>query len=109
MNDDQVSFLKLEILPARVNAVEAGWLLGFPTHHIPPLTSSGLLRALGRPSHNSVRYFSTAEIIKLSKDRDWLAKATDAVANFWKEKNRSRRATASSHALSNANGRIQSY
>jgi hypothetical protein len=46
-----------------------------------------LLKPLGNPMPNSVKYFATVDILEFSKDRAWLGKATNAVSQHWKEKN----------------------
>ncbi|HAB17920.1 MAG TPA: hypothetical protein DCE44_15885 [Verrucomicrobiales bacterium] len=50
--------------------------------------SRGLLRPLGRPGQNSTKYFATAELLELRHDVKWLARATDAVQERWRLKNR---------------------
>jgi hypothetical protein len=42
---------------------------------------------MGRPSPNSVKYFATMEILELAKDRTWLAKFSNAIGQYWKDKN----------------------
>ena len=46
-----------------------------------------LLKPLGNPQPNSVKYFATVEVLELAKDRTWLAKVTNAVGQHWKQKN----------------------
>jgi hypothetical protein len=74
-------------LPARLDAAQTAALLGFQPHDIPVLTSSGLLKPLGRPAPNSIRYFAAVEIDRLREDREWLDKATRAIGRHWQEKN----------------------
>ena len=80
--------LSLYRLPARLDAAHTAALLGFQPHDISVLVRLGLLRPLGRPAPNSVRYFAAVEIDRLREDRDWLDKATRAVGRKWQEKNR---------------------
>jgi len=87
MGPQQQQFLSLPILPARLNVEQAAHYLGFQEHDLPILTAAGLLRPLGRPSHNSTKYFATVELEKLRADTKWLAKSTDAVQAHWRRKN----------------------
>ena len=54
---------------------------------IPILVSFGLLKPLGHPPASSVKYFASTEIEALKRDAKWLAKASDALRNHWKQKN----------------------
>src|SRR5580698_11171594 len=90
MNQDKKDFLALPTPPARLTIIEASWLLGFADHDIGVLVSAGLLKPLGRPPQSGSKYFATTEIQTLRNDVRWLAKASDAVVNFWKKKNAGR-------------------
>lgn len=88
MRDDQFHFLTLlGQLPARLTTEQAAWVLNCQAHDVPVLVSARLLKPLGSPQPNSVKYFAAAEIIELTKDRAWLAKMTNAVSQHWKQKN----------------------
>lgn len=88
MRDDQHRGLSLlGQLPARVTADQVAWMLNCQPHDIPVLVVARLLRPLGNPQPNSVKYFATLEILELAKDRTWLAKITNAVSHHWKQKN----------------------
>lgn len=89
MNPDHYQLLTLTTLPARVNATQAAQLLGFLPHELTMLTAAGLLKPLGRPAPNSIKYFATVELDELRRDTQWLSKATDAVQNHWRKKNHS--------------------
>lgn len=73
--------------PARLTAEQAAWVLNCQAHDVPTLVMARLLKPLGNPTPNSVKYFATVEVLELAKDRTWLAKATNAVGQHWKEKN----------------------
>ena len=91
MKNDKLDFLKLfKNLPARVNSEEASWLLGFAPHDMPVLVKAGMIKPLGRPAQNSVKYFASVELEELMVDRKWLSKATEIVYGHWREKNNSR-------------------
>lgn len=88
MRDDQHRFLSLlGQLPARLTAEQAAWVLNCQAHDVPVLVVARLLKPLGSPQPNSVKYFGTMEILELAKDRAWLAKVTNAVSQHWKQKN----------------------
>lgn len=88
MREDQDRFLALlGHPPARLNVEQTAWVLNCQAHDIPILVAARLLRPLGNPPQNGVKYFSTAEILDLAKDRSWLAKITHAVCAHWQKKN----------------------
>jgi hypothetical protein len=88
MREDQHRFLSLlGQLPARLTAEQAAWVLNCQAHDVPVLIFARLLKPLGSPLPNSVKYFATTEVLELAKDRTWLAKATNAVSQHWKQKN----------------------
>lgn len=92
MRDDQHRFLSLlGQLPARVTAEQVAWMLNCQPHDIPVLVVARLLKPLGNPQPNSVKYFATLEVLELMQDRTWLAKITNAVSNHWKQKNQHKR------------------
>ena len=94
MQQDKEHFLNLKSHSARVTAEEAGWILGFSSHEIPILVAEGLLKPLGHPARNGMKYFATAELEDLRRDRKWLAKASDAIVNYWQNKNSRKNSTA---------------
>jgi len=83
----QAEFLSWKVAPARLNATQAAWFLGFELHEITILVGTGLLKPLGHPARNSTKYFATEALEQLRRDEKWLARATDAIANYWKERN----------------------
>src|SRR4051812_18679969 len=99
MRDDQFHFLTLlGQLPARLTTEQAAWVLNCQAHDVPVLVSARLLKPLGNPQPNSVKYFAAAEIQELAKDRAWLAKMTNAVSHHWKQKNL-RKSTVDRHGV----------
>jgi hypothetical protein len=92
MREDQHRFLSLlGHLPARLTAEQAGWVLNCQTHDIPALVQAKLLRPLGNPAQNSVKYFAALDVLELAKDRSWLAKLTNTINQHWHKKNARRR------------------
>lgn len=84
---NEKSMLFVPRLPARLDVKQAAEILGFLPHELTVLLKVGLLKPLGKPAANGHKFFCTVEISTLSADRDWLDKATRAVARHWKERN----------------------
>jgi hypothetical protein len=87
MNPQREQFLNLKAIPARLTAEEAGWYLGFNAHEIPILVANGLLRPLGHPPVNGMKYFATETLTGLRQDVKWLTRASDAIVEHWQYKN----------------------
>jgi hypothetical protein len=87
MKDDQHRFLTLRQLPARLTAEQAAWVLGCQPHDMPVLVTSRLLKPLGNPAPNAVKFFAATEVLELVKDRSWLARLTNTVNQHWQKKN----------------------
>jgi hypothetical protein len=88
MKDDQLRFLTLlGQLPARLTAEQAGWVLNCQPHDIPALIHARLLKPLGNPSQNSTKYFATADILEMTKDRAWLVKVSNTICQHWQKQN----------------------
>lgn len=83
-------FALLGHLPARLTAEQAAWVLNCQAHDMPILVSSRLLKPLGNPPPNGVKFFSTADVLELTRDRAWLVKVTNAVTQHWQTKNRAK-------------------
>jgi hypothetical protein len=88
MRDDQHRFLTLlGHLPARLTAEQAACVLNCQAHDIPILVSARLLKPLGNPQANAVKFFATADLLEAVKDRAWLVKVTNAVSSHWRGQN----------------------
>jgi hypothetical protein len=88
MREDQHRFLTLlGQLPARLTAEQAAWMLNCQAHDVPILVATRLLKPLGNPPLNGVKFFSTADVLELSRDRAWLVKMTNAVCQHWQRQN----------------------
>ena len=85
--EDKYTFLNLPLLPARLNALETSWYLGFQLHEISILVSSGLLEPIGHPPTNTPKFFAAETLAELRTDEKWLEKATDAISTYWRRKN----------------------
>jgi hypothetical protein len=88
MKEDQQKFLSLAgQLPVCLTAEQAAWVLGCQAHDVPILVSSRLLKPLGNPAPNGIKFFATAEILESAKDRSWLARITNTINQHWRKKN----------------------
>lgn len=73
-------------LPARLNCIEAGALLGFSEDDIRHLATKKLLPLLGGANPGTF-WFAAVEIDGFSRDINWLARATKAVREHNRAKN----------------------
>jgi len=88
MRDDQQRFLTLlGHLPARLTAEQAAWVLNCQPHDIPLLVAAKLLKPLGNPPVYGVKFFATAGLLEQMKDRNWLARVSNAIYQYWQKKN----------------------
>jgi hypothetical protein len=88
MKEEQHQFLRLVGRPpARLTVEQAAWVLGCQPHDVPILISSRLLKPLGNPPQNGIKFFSTAEVTEMAKDRAWLAKMTQTISQHWHKRN----------------------
>ncbi len=88
MKDDQRQFLTLHArLPARLTMEQTAWIINCALHDIPVLVAGRLLKPLGDPPPNGVKYFATTEILELANDKAWLNRATHCIQQYWQGKN----------------------
>ena len=88
MKEDQHRFLMLMgQLPPRLTAEQTAWALNCQTHDLPVLVSARLLKPLGNPAPNTIKFYATADVLELGKDRNWLMRMTNAVNQHWHHKN----------------------
>jgi hypothetical protein len=103
MRDEQHQFLMLlGQLPARLTAEQAAWVLNCQPHDVPVLVAARLLKPLGNPLPNSVKYFATCEMLELMRDRAWLVRMTGAINQFWQRKNSARKSKLNPHEPTNS-------
>jgi hypothetical protein len=70
MSDDQHQFLSLlGQLPARLTVEQAAWVLNCQPHDVPILVAARLLKPLGNPPPNGIKYFAVLEVLESTKDR----------------------------------------
>jgi len=87
MTAEEKSFLCLRTLPARLTPEQTAWYLGCNTESVTVLIAAGLLKPLGRPKPNASKFFALAELEALRADTKWLARATEAIQNWHRQKN----------------------
>jgi hypothetical protein len=58
-----------------------------------------LLKPLGNPPPNSVKFFAMLELLEQIKDRTWLAKVTNALNQHWQVRNAARKTRLASASL----------
>jgi hypothetical protein len=69
MKEEQHQFLSLlGQPPARLTAEQAAWVLNCQTHDVPILVVARLLKPLGNPQKNGIKFFATSELLELVKD-----------------------------------------
>jgi hypothetical protein len=88
MRDDQHKFLMLlGQLPARLTAEQAAWVLNCQPHDMPALVAARLLKPLGNPPANGIKFFATADLLEAVKDRNWLVRVSSTIYQHWHKKN----------------------
>jgi hypothetical protein len=88
MRDEQHQFLMLlGQLPARLTAEQAAWVLNCQPHDIPALVAAKLIKPLGNPPANGIKFFATADLLEASKDRHWLVRMSATICQHWHKKN----------------------
>ena len=88
MKEAQYQFLRLlGQLPARLTVEQAVWVLNCQPHDVPILITSRLLKPLGNPAPNSIKFFATSDILESAKDRAWLTKVTATINQHWHKMN----------------------
>lgn len=78
---------RIPLPPARIDAAQTAAILGFQAHDIPTLVAAKMLKPLGKPVQNSVKYFAAVEVLARFDDPDWLNRATQRTSERWEVKN----------------------
>lgn len=103
MRDEQHRFLALlGRAPARLTAEQTAWVLNCQPHDVPVLVACKLLKPLGHPPQNGIKFFATREVLELAQDEKWLHKATVAIYQHWHQRNARRKETPEQEELSPA-------
>ena len=74
-------------LPARLTAEQAAWVLNCGPHDIPALVAARLLKPLGNPPPNGIKFFATGDVLENIKDRNWLVRVSVTIQQHWQKKN----------------------
>lgn len=95
MNDHQLRYLTLASrAPGRMTVDQVAWAINCQPTDIRILVAGRLLKPLGQPQPNSVKYFATQEVLDLVKDRDWLHRVTLVLQQYWPRRRRNMAAAA---------------
>jgi len=92
--------LNLRRLPARLTVQQTAALLNCGEHDVPVLISNGMLKPLGHPPANAVKYFAPTDVLELAGDSERMAQICDTIYEHWRAKNAAR---------SNGNGNKRSH
>ena len=96
--------LNLRRLPAMLTSAQTAALLDCGgEHNIPVLVRARLLKPLGNPPPNAVKYFATVEVLELAADVKQLSQIRDAVYKYWHGKNTAK--TKNAHRTFNTSSR----
>jgi hypothetical protein len=82
--------LNLRRLPAMLTIAQTAVLLNRGEHDIPVLVRAGLLKPLGAPPPNAVKFFATVEVLELADDRHVLDRICAVLTEYWRGKNGNR-------------------
>jgi hypothetical protein len=78
MREEQHQFLRLlGQLPARLTAEQAAWVLNCQVHDVPALVAAKLLKPLGNPSANTIKFYATADLLELMLGHSFTDSFTD--------------------------------
>jgi len=92
MREDQHRFLMLlGQLPARLTVEQTAWVLNCQVHDMPILVAARLLKPLGNPPSNGIKFFAASEVLELAKDPKWLVRVTVAINQYWYKQNARRK------------------
>src|SRR5688572_27328238 len=96
------AFLNLRHLPARLDVEQTAALLGHHPDHIPILIEGKLLKPLGNPSKNAIKWFASCDILEKCRDAEWLDRAAKHIARYWQRKNGRRSSEVAASEMSEA-------
>ena len=88
MKEEQHQFLTLVGQPpARLTVEQTAWALGCQVHDIPILVAARLIKPLGNPLPNGIKFFATMDVLELVKNRSWLVRMTNVILQHWQKQN----------------------
>jgi hypothetical protein len=74
-------------------------VLNCQPHDIPCLIAARLLKPLGNPPANGIKFFATTDLLDEMKDRNWLARISSTIYQHWHKKNSGRKSRLGSETL----------
>jgi hypothetical protein len=78
-------------LPARLTSEQAAWVLNCQPHDVPIFVAVRLLKPLGNPPVNGIKFFAASELLEQVKDRTWLEKNTNVLNQHRQRRNAAKR------------------
>ncbi|MEI6078407.1 MAG: hypothetical protein WCS94_22705 [Verrucomicrobiota bacterium] len=107
MREDQQQFLRLlGQLPARLTAEQTAWVVNCQPHDVPVLVTAKLIKPLGNPPANGVKYFATADLLEQIKDHNWLVRVSATIYQHWHKKNAAKKIRSIIGSTSNHNDKL---
>ena|ERR1022692_1305101 len=100
MREEIVKLLDLRRLPGRISQDQTSQVLGFSPHDVPVLVKARLLKPLGCPSQQAVKWFAAVEVERCATGCAWLDRASKALYQHWAAQNRLRAPRSSSKTIS---------
>ena len=79
-------------LSARINVETVAEIIGCTHEDVTLLVQAHVLKPLGKPGQNAVKWFSSVEVLQLTADRKWLDDVTKTLSQYWRRKRARRRA-----------------
>lgn len=96
MKVEKEQFLRLlGRVPMRLTSEQTAWVLNCQAHDIPTLVGARLLKPLGNPPANGIKFFATAEVLELAEDRSWLVRVSATITQHWQKQNAQRKKSCS--------------
>jgi hypothetical protein len=93
--------------PARLTAEQAAWMLNCQLHDIPVLIAARLLKPLGKPPANGIKFFATQDVIEAAKERNWLNKVTMTISQHWHKQNTAKKNRVRNDGASTGNASFE--
>ena len=90
-DNNPITFLNLQRLPARVDYQGAAILLHFEPVAIRALVELGYLKPVVNLTGSEHKYFCTKTILGLADNEKWVIEASRAVSKYWATKNARRK------------------
>src|SRR5713226_1508090 len=79
--------LNVRRLQVRLTVRQTAALLNCGEHDIPVLVQHGLLKPLGHPPANAVKYFAPTDVLEMAGDSTRMGQICDAIYEHWRGKN----------------------